>query len=120
MASSLYHDKCFQTDVNFPFVAFSHKQVRSSTTQSFLLADQSRFSDISERLMKTDWTTLNDLIKHMETGESITPKSGNEKNCFKLIQDLDAISGKMHGSTTSKKFMQNKIWSLINYLGAPS
>ena len=116
----MYHDKRFQVDVNFPFVAFSHEQVKSSTTQGFLLADQSRFSDISERLMKTDRNTLDDLIKRMETGESVTPKTENEKNCFKLIQDLDAISGKMHGSTTTKKFMRNKIWSLVNHLGAPS
>ena len=116
----MYHDKRFQVDVNFPFVAFSHEQVKSSTTQSFLLADQSRFTDISERLMKTDRNTLDDLIKRMETGESVTPKTENEKNCFKLIQDLDAISGKMHGSTTTKKFMRNEIWSLVNHLGAPS
>ena len=116
----MYHDKRFQVDVNFPFVAFSHEQVKTSTTQSFLLADQSRFSDISERLMKTDRNTLDDLIKRMETGESVAPQTENEKNCFKLIQDLDAISGKMHGSTTSKKFMRNEIWSLINHLGAPS
>ena len=116
----MYHDKRFQVDVNFPFVAFSHEQVKSSTTQGFLLAEQSRFSDISERLMKTDRNALDDLIKRMETGESVTPKTENEKNCFKLIQDLDAISGKMHGSTTTKKFMRNEIWSLINHLGAPS
>ena len=116
----MYHDKRFQVDVNFPFVAFSHEQVKTSTTQSFLLADQSRFSDISERLMKTDQDTLNDLIKRMETGELVSPKTENEKNCFKLIQDLDTISGKMHGSTTSKKFMRNEIWSLVNHLGAPS
>jgi hypothetical protein len=35
----MYHDKQFQTDVNFPFVMFSHEQVKSSTTQSFLLAN---------------------------------------------------------------------------------
>ena len=33
---------------------------------------------------------------------------------------MDAIAGKMHGSTTSKKFMRNEIWSLISSLGAPS
>ena len=116
----MYHDKRFQVDVNFPFVAFSHEQMKTSTTQSFLLADQSRFSDISEKLMKTNRNTLNDLINRMETGQLVTPITENEKNCFKLIQDLDAISGKMHGSTTSKKFMRNEIWSLVNHLGAPS
>ena len=31
----MYHDKRFQTDVYFPFVAFSHAQIKSSTTGAF-------------------------------------------------------------------------------------
>jgi hypothetical protein len=27
----MYHDKCFQLDLIFPFVAFSHEQVKLST-----------------------------------------------------------------------------------------
>jgi len=115
----MYHDKRFQTDINFPFVAFSHEQMKTSTTQSFLLADQKRFGDISQRLMNIDWSTIDDLIKRMENNEYITPQTDTEKNCFQVIKDLDAVSGKMHGSTTSKKYMRSEIWSLINVLGAP-
>ena len=107
-------------DINFPFVAFSHEQMKANTTQSFLLVDQSRFTDISQRLMNIDWTTLNELTQRMEIGEYVSPKTEAEKNCFQIIHDLDAISGKMHGSTTSKKYMRSEIWSLINYLGSPS
>ena len=116
----MYNDKRFQTDVNFPFVAFSHEQMKANTTQSFLLMDQSRFKDISQRMMNINWTTLNELTQRMEAGEHISPKTEAEKNCFQIIHDLDAISGKMHGSTTSKKYMRSEIWSLINYLGSPS
>jgi hypothetical protein len=35
----MYHDKRFQTDPNFPFIAFSHEQIKASATKSFLLAD---------------------------------------------------------------------------------
>ena len=115
----MYHDKRFQTDINFPFVAFSHEQMKTSTTQSFLLADQKRFGDISQRLMNIDWSTIDDLIKRMENNEYITPQTDTEKNCFQVIKDLDAVSGKMYGSTTSKKYMRSEIWSLINVLGAP-
>ena len=58
----MYHDKCFQTEVNFPFVAFSHEQMMANTTQSFLLADQQWFGNISHCLMNTDWPTLDELI----------------------------------------------------------
>jgi hypothetical protein len=47
----MYHDKRFQTDPNFPFVAFSHEQVKTSTTKSFLLADRHNFKEISSRLL---------------------------------------------------------------------
>ena len=116
----MYHDKRFQTDINFPFVAFSHEQMKANTTQSFLLVDQTRFVDISQRLMNIDWSALNDLTKRLETGEHAAPKTDAEKLCFQVIRDLDAVSGKMHGSIVSKKYMRNEIWSLINQLGAPS
>ena len=116
----MYHDKRFQVDVNFPFVAFSHEQMMANTTQSFLLVDQRRFEDISNRLMRINWTTLNDLTKRLEDGEHVSNQTDSEKQCFQLLHDLDAISGKMHGSTVSKKYMRSEIWSLTNHLGAPS
>ena len=116
----MYHDKRFQTDVNFPFVAFSHEQIKASTTQSFLLIDQRRFADISQRLMSVDLVTLNALIERLEIGEHVIPETEPDRRCFQLIKDLDAVTGKMHGSVTSKKYMQNEIWSLISFLGAPS
>jgi len=30
------------------------------------------------------------------------------------------VAGHVQGSATSKKYMQNEIWALISYLGAPS
>ena len=74
--------------VNFLFIAFSHEQVKSSTSQSFLLAEQSRFLVISERLMKTDQKTLDDLIKCMETGELVTPKTEKRRAASSLFKTL--------------------------------
>src|SRR6266478_1696126 len=53
-------------------------------------------------------------------GEMVKPQTDAEKACFQLIHDLDHIAGKVDGSTTTKKYMQNEIWSLISYRGAPS
>ena len=74
----IYHNKCFQTDINFTFVAFSHEQIKFSTTQSFSLADQSQFSDISKRFMNINWSVMDELTIKMKDGDS-------EKNCFQLI-----------------------------------
>ena len=116
----MYHDKRFQTDINFPFVAFSHEQVKMSTTQGFLLADKRKFNDISQRLLDLDQTVLADLTGRMLNGEIVKPETATEKACFQVINDLDHIAGKVNGSTTSKKYMRNEIWSLIAHRGAPS
>ena len=56
----MYHDKSFQTDGNFPFVAFSHEQIKANTTQSFLLADKSRFTDVQwhSKIMHVTYTEV--------------------------------------------------------------
>ena len=48
------------------------------------------------------------------------PETTEEKNCFQLLNDLDHVGGFVKGSITSKKHMQNEIWSMISQLGAPS
>jgi hypothetical protein len=100
-------------DINFPFVAFSHEQTKALTTQSFLLIDQNRFSSITDRLLNLDQSVLTSIVEKMAQGEHIKPETDAEKACFQVIRDLDHVAGKMHGSTTSKKYMRNQIWSLI-------
>ena len=102
----MYHDKIFQVDINFPFVAFSHAQTRSSTTQSFLFTDQHQFGDIADILLKVDQNVLADLTERLAKGEHIKPVTEAKKSCFQVIHDLDHVSGKMHGSTTSKKIYE--------------
>jgi len=115
----MYNDKHFQMDNNFLFVAFSHEQTKASTSQSFLLVDQNRFGSITDRLLNLDQGVLTTIIKKMAWGEHIKPESDAEKACFQIIKDLDHVAGKVNGSTTSKKYMQNKIWSLIAWKSAP-
>jgi hypothetical protein len=116
----MYHDKRFQTDPTFPFVAFSHEQVKASTTQSFLLAEKTKFDNIASRLLALDQLALNGLIEKLSTGEHASPESDEEKACYQVIRDLDHIGGRIRGSTTSKKYMRNEIWSLVAHCGAPS
>ncbi|TFK61190.1 hypothetical protein BDN72DRAFT_740824, partial [Pluteus cervinus] len=116
----MYYDKRFQTDLHFPFVTFSHLQIKLSTTGGFLLAKRDQFDRISERLLNIDEMTLKDLITRMSSGEYVRAETDAEKDCFKIIKDLDHINGKVNGSTTSKKYMRNEIWSLVAARGAPS
>jgi len=96
----IYHDKRFQTDINFPFVAFSHEQMKTASTQSYLLVDQGHFAGISQRLLNLDQNVLAEIIEKMQKGEHIKPVTESEKACFQV---LDHISGKVKGSVTSCK-----------------
>ncbi|KAK0449812.1 uncharacterized protein EV420DRAFT_1275139, partial [Desarmillaria tabescens] len=98
----MYHDKHFQTDVGFPFVAFSHEQVKTSTTGGFLLADKDKFFEISERIHRIDNSVLESISDHMSKGQTVVPATDAEKDCFKLLNDLDHIAYNVRGSLMSK------------------
>ena len=115
----MYHDKRFQRYPCFPFVAFRHQQVKSSTTGGFLLAETQKFNEIAERLLNVIQDMLQNIAQQMSSGEIVKPSSKDEVDCFQLIRDLDHIDGKVSGSITSKKYMCSKIWSMIAYMGAP-
>ncbi|KAK0442208.1 hypothetical protein EV421DRAFT_1662255, partial [Armillaria borealis] len=116
----MYHDKWFQTDIAFPFVAFSHEQIKASTTGGFLLASKDKFFDISERLLWVDDKVLEALSDRMRAGETVMPATPVEKDCFQLINNLDHVAYKVQGSLTSKKYMRNEAYSLMATEGAPS
>jgi len=94
--------------------------MKQSSTQSFLLVDQARFQDITRRLLNLDQNVLADITEKLSNGEYFVPESNSEKACFQVLHDLDHVAGKVKGSTTSKKYMHNEIWSLIAFAGAPS
>ncbi len=116
----MYHDKRFQTDIGFPFVAFSHEQVKTSTTGGFLLADKNKFFNISERIHRIDDAVLENISDQMSKGETVVPVTDAEKDCFQLLNDLDHVVYNVHGSLTSKKYMWNEAYSLMASKGAPS
>ncbi|KDQ25070.1 hypothetical protein PLEOSDRAFT_1015321, partial [Pleurotus ostreatus PC15] len=115
----MYHDKRFQTDIAFPFIAFSHEQVMASSTRSFLLASKRKFSDISQRILSLDSEVLSNMSMRMKSGESVTPDTEEEKKCFQIIKDIDHVAGGVKGSVTSKKYQRSEIWSLIYSVGSP-
>jgi hypothetical protein len=115
----MYHDKRFQRDVCFPFVAFSHQQVKSSTTGGYLLAETRKFDSIADRLLNINQDVLQNIAQRMSNGEIVKPSTEDEADCFQLIRDLDHVDGKVSGSITSKRYMRSEIWSMIVYMGAP-
>ena len=116
----MYHDKRFQTDVSFPFVAFSHEQIKAATSSGFLVAETKKFPSIVNRLLTIDQKALQDIIHRLGKGEYVKPTTDQEKACYQLVNDLDHVAGRVQGSSTSKKYMRNEIWALTSYLGAPT
>lgn len=71
----MYHDKRFQKDPNFPFVAFSHEQMKRSTTKSFLLAEKKIFNEITERMLSIDSKTLDSLVERLSRMDGFKPEN---------------------------------------------
>lgn len=116
----MYHDKRFQLDVEFPFVAFSHEQVKAATSGGYLAVRKRNFEAVAERLLSLDQSVLESIAKRMATGEVVKPSSEEEKQCFQVVNDLDAVAGKVEGSGATKRLMRSEIWSLMVNKGAPS
>lgn len=116
----LYHDKRFQLDPFFSIVALNHEQIKNSSKSTFIVTKQSRFSAIAQRINSIDQAVLQDVVQRYKSGQKVMPSTSEEKNLFKLLNDLDAVSGEVDGSLSSKKQMRNEIWSLLAYKGAPS
>jgi len=84
--SLMYHDKRFQTDIYFPFIAFSHTQVKASTTGGFLLADKAKFHDVTNRLLNVDQNVLTSLAKRLSEGEVVKPTTKERKIVTRLFR----------------------------------
>jgi hypothetical protein len=116
----MYHDKRFQLDQLFSFVAFSHKQVRAATRGGFLATEKKNFALLSERMLNINTSVLSNLAKKLALGTHVTCESDEERNCFNIIKDLGHVDSKVSGSVTSKRYMRSEIWSMISFLGAPT
>src|SRR5215510_8848212 len=116
----MYYDKRFQTDKFFPFIAFNHSQIKNSTSGGFLLAEKKSFESITQRLLNIDSEVLESLSTRLKAGEHVIPETDKEKDCYKVMLDLDHVSARVQGSMSSKKYMRNQIWSLTASKGAPS
>ncbi|TFK24312.1 hypothetical protein FA15DRAFT_568758, partial [Coprinopsis marcescibilis] len=116
----MYWDKHFQEDFYFLMIAFNHDQVKSNVSGSYILVKKSKFKSIAERIHSVDSEILKIISNKLAAGEAFKPESEAEKQCFKLIDDLDHISTFTKGSVTSKKHMCNEIWSLIALKGSLS
>ncbi len=100
--------------------AFNHEQLKDSTTAGFILTKQSGFDEICKRIYNLNHDVLHNISERYDKGEAVKADTVEEKNCFKVLNDLDKIAQNVDGSLTSKRRMRNELWSLMSYKGALS
>jgi hypothetical protein len=119
----MYYDKRFQADEVFTLAAFNHEQLRKTSSAGFLVAEKKEFPNICDRLLSLHEDALKSVVKRLMEGENFFSKdvkrSEEEQKCFQVLSDLDHVSGKVPGSVTSKKWMNNEVWAMIHHFGAP-
>jgi hypothetical protein len=104
----MYHDKKFQTDQFFSLIVFNHQQIKNSSNGGYLLAKKKDFNDIVNRLMTIHDSTLDDLIARTQASP-VTLEKVKEKNCFRLLKDIDYVAAHVNSSVTNRRGMRNEI-----------
>ncbi len=114
-----YYDKRFQHDKIFALVAFNHQQIKKSSDGGYFLTLKKNFPTVIDRLTNISMSTLNSLIERTEKGR-VTPETDSEKECFRLLGDIEYVASNVDGSVSNRRRMRSEIQSLTCYLGAPS
>ena len=108
-----YADRRFQTDENFPFIAFNHKQILSSSRGGTLLAERKNFSHVAERILDLDTVALQRLVDRGEQGLPLNPSTDEEKACLEVLTLVDVVGRGVPASASQRKDLRNEIRSLI-------
>ncbi|KAF5370848.1 hypothetical protein D9758_002052 [Tetrapyrgos nigripes] len=116
----MYHDKHFQFDPSFSIIAFNVEQMKQSNDSGFIITHCKNIDNIADHIRNIDSKVLDDMYIQFKNKERVVPANKQEKSCLQLIHDVDAAASHVQGSVTSKKYMRNDIWSLINKIGSPS
>lgn len=61
-----YWDKRFQEDEYFMYIAFNHKQIKSSSISSRLAAKRSSWQSVVDCISSADVQSLDSLIEHLK------------------------------------------------------
>ncbi len=60
------------------------------------------------------------MSERLKDGIHIVLQTDSEKDCYQLLNNLDHVAYKVSGSLTFKKYMRNKLYSLMAAEGVPS
>lgn len=116
----MYHDKRFQRDAGFIIVQMNHKLIRQSAKGSFISTRRGNFGRAAEALDKLDPGVLLTIVERLKNGGRFFPKTPEERRCATLMDQVDVVGNHVDGSLAKKKYQRGEIWSLINFLNAPT
>ncbi|KAI0652911.1 hypothetical protein C8Q70DRAFT_884152, partial [Cubamyces menziesii] len=115
----LYHDRRFQHDRYFPFMAFKHEQMHGCTTGGYLLTKCSNFKAVADKILSIDMDALKRLIDRGSSGQFSHIDDPEERKCLELMSLINYVSTRVPGSVAHRRFQRNEIKSLIIAFGVP-
>ncbi len=114
-----YHDRRFQVDEFFPFIAFNQEQIKASSRGGFVLTERRNFEDVVDKILNIDLEVLSTLVQRGKANGFVQPETDAERKCYELISIVDHVAGHVPASNTRKKYQRSEIRSLIIRYGVP-
>jgi hypothetical protein len=117
-----YHDRRFQTDEYFMFIAFNIIQLRATSSQSYVVAKRSNWKSVEALLSRIDLDVLQSVIDKSAANPkaAFRPSSAAEQDIQTLLKHIEDVSSTAKGSNLSKRRMRTQIKSIILSHGAPT
>jgi hypothetical protein len=113
-------DRRFQTHYSFLFVVFNILQRRALLLHASLKVKRSSFSRFAKEFSSVSSDAIGDILRQIEKGERVVAQTDEERRVLRLMKEVNLVTSKVPGSSSSRVCMRNEIRALTMAHGMPS
>lgn len=112
-------DRRFQEHHSFAFIAFNILQRRLISLNVRLRLQRQSFSAFAQQLSAITPAVVEEVVR--KTAQSdYSASTAEERNLYKLMSQVNIVSGNVPGTASSKLYMRNELRGLMMHTGLPT
>jgi len=112
-------DRSFRYHRSFMFVALNIFQRHASHLHSAFTIKKSNYDKVAEKLVSLTPDLIESVARHVENEGKLTDLSPQQKSVLTLLNEVNAVSANIPGSSASKLKVRNDIRAYMGYFGLP-